>query len=90
MAIGYPKSGEVISGMRTTCDMFIEIDIEKAMKDGIEFFESKNKVVLSSGINGVIPRVHMQSSQYRNISRKLFIMARLSIVERRRSRICWC
>jgi 2'-phosphotransferase len=28
--------------------------MEKAMKAGIEFYISKNNVVLSSGINGVI------------------------------------
>ncbi len=73
MAIGYPKDHEVISGMRTTCDLFIEIDVEKAVHDGIKFFESKNKVILSSGLDGTIPRVSlfaMKHKNYRNISRK--------------------
>jgi len=44
----------VISGARLTCDAFIEIDVEKAMEDGIEFYRSDNGVILSSGFNGVI------------------------------------
>ena len=42
---------EVISGMRNTCDILIEIDVEKAIKNGIEFYQSKNEVILSRGIN---------------------------------------
>ena len=57
MASGYPGEGGVISGMRTTCDTFIEIDIVKALADGIPFFVAKNGVILSPGIEGVIPRV---------------------------------
>ena len=30
MAIGYPEDDQVISGMRNTCDIFIEIDTELA------------------------------------------------------------
>ena len=53
--------------MRNTCIIFIifylkhnigqvyiEVDLKKAMQAGIEFFVSKNNVVLSSGIDGVI------------------------------------
>lgn len=57
MAAGFPGEGEVISGMRQSCNMIIEIDLPSALKDGISFFESKNKVILSAGINGVLPRV---------------------------------
>ncbi|KAG5674334.1 hypothetical protein PVAND_004309 [Polypedilum vanderplanki] len=53
-AIGYPENKNVISGMRKNCQIFIEIDVEKAMKDGINFFLSNNNVVLSSGLDGVI------------------------------------
>jgi 2'-phosphotransferase len=31
-----------ISGMRNTCDLIIELDINKAIKDGIKFYRSKN------------------------------------------------
>lgn len=53
-AIDYPKSNNVISGARNNCDVFIEIDMKKAMNDGIKFYRSKNGVILSEGINGVI------------------------------------
>lgn len=53
-AIGYPGDQEVISGMRNTCEIFIEIDLELAVRNGIKFFISQNKVVLSKGINGAI------------------------------------
>ncbi|EGR29175.1 hypothetical protein IMG5_161250 [Ichthyophthirius multifiliis] len=52
-AIGY-TSDKVISGMRKTCDIFIEIDVIKAINDGIQFFVSKNNVILSSGKNGIL------------------------------------
>jgi len=55
MSIGYPGDGQVISGMRKTCDVYIELDLEKAIQEGVPFYVSKNKVVLSPGINGVIP-----------------------------------
>lgn len=53
-AIGYPGDGEVISGMRTTCEIYIEIDLPKALKEGMKFYISKNKVILSSGFGNVI------------------------------------
>jgi len=57
MATGYPKENEVVSGMRENCDLYIEINLERCLKDGMKFFESKNKVILSPGIDGVISRV---------------------------------
>ena len=48
-APGYPKDGSIISGMRKTCDLLIEADIEKSMKAGIKWFRSKNNVILTSG-----------------------------------------
>ncbi|CAD8186065.1 unnamed protein product [Paramecium pentaurelia] len=53
-AVGLPGDDAVISGMRNTCEVIIQVDMEKAMNAGIEFYVSKNGVVLSSGINGVI------------------------------------
>lgn len=48
-APGMPKEEGVISGMRGTCDVIIEIDLVAAMKDGIEFFISTNNVILTEG-----------------------------------------
>jgi 2'-phosphotransferase len=42
------------SGIRSNCDAIIYIDMKKAMDDGIKFYKSKNGVILSSGINGII------------------------------------
>lgn len=52
-AAGYKK--DVISGMRGNCDVFIEIDMGKAMNDGIVFYMSENEVILTSGLDGVLP-----------------------------------
>ncbi|EKE42645.1 hypothetical protein ENUP19_0052G0024 [Entamoeba nuttalli] len=50
MAQGLPKEiKEEQSGMRSTCNIVIYIDIEKAMKKGIKFYESENGVILSEG-----------------------------------------
>jgi 2'-phosphotransferase len=38
LAPGY--SNEVISGMRKNCNLFIQIDLEKAFKDNIKFYKS--------------------------------------------------
>jgi len=51
-ASGLP--GEVKSGMRADCDIFIYIDMEKAMADGIKFYLSKNDVILTQGVNGIL------------------------------------
>jgi len=53
-AVGYPGENGVISGMRTSCSVFIELDVEKCLADGIEIFRSKNGVILSRGVDGLI------------------------------------
>ena len=40
----------VISGMRKTCEILIYLDLEKALKDGIQFQKSENGVILSPGV----------------------------------------
>jgi 2'-phosphotransferase len=54
-AVGLLGEEGVKSGMRKNCTVFIYIDTAKAMADGIQFFRSANNVILSSGIEGVIP-----------------------------------
>lgn len=44
----------VRSGFPPNCDMAIEIDVKKAMNDGIKFYISENDVVLTEGRNGFI------------------------------------
>jgi len=52
-AISEPND-KVISGMRSSSQVMIYIDMEKAMNDGIKFYMSKNKVILTKGIDGVL------------------------------------
>ncbi|KAI9260754.1 phosphotransferase KptA/Tpt1 [Phascolomyces articulosus] len=53
-AIGLPGESGVISGMRATSQVYIYIDMEKAMHDGIVFYRSSNNVILTEGQNGVL------------------------------------
>ena len=46
---------EVQSGMRLDSSIHIYIDTTKAMAAGIPFFRSANNVILSPGIDGIIP-----------------------------------
>ncbi len=41
--------------MRKTCEIFIELDAEKAIKDGMKIYISKNNVILTSGFEKTIP-----------------------------------
>ena len=58
-APGLPhKKGEVISGMRKTCDVYIYLDAEKCAKNpAITFYRSDNGVLLTSGVDdsGLLP-----------------------------------
>ena len=38
------------SGIRSNCELLIYLDMAKAMADGIDFYMSDNKVVLSEGV----------------------------------------
>ncbi|KAL3872704.1 hypothetical protein ACJMK2_035911 [Sinanodonta woodiana] len=57
-AAGMPGESGVISGMRKSCEVVIEIDLEKALKARIPFFRSANNVILSPGNDeGFIPPI---------------------------------
>ena len=49
MAVGLPESGNVISGMRNSSEVTIEIDLSAALAAGIPFYVSANNVILSPG-----------------------------------------
>jgi len=55
MATGLPSDGNVISGCRTGTDVFLYIDVTRAITDGIEFVRSGNDVILTPGIEGILP-----------------------------------
>ncbi|CAG8520679.1 11109_t:CDS:2 [Paraglomus occultum] len=53
-AVGlYGESG-VISGMRADCDLFIYMNVQKAIADGIEIYRSENNVILTPGKAGIL------------------------------------
>ncbi|CAK0820423.1 unnamed protein product, partial [Prorocentrum cordatum] len=54
MANGLPEDGK-IRGMRSTAELFVYVDVPKAMEDGVIFFRSKNDVILTVGIDGWLP-----------------------------------
>ncbi|KAK7207400.1 KptA family-domain-containing protein [Myxozyma melibiosi] len=49
-----PDDTDVVSGMRSSSDVLIYIDLKHALADGVDFYESDNGVVLTSGDNGVL------------------------------------
>lgn len=62
----------VKSGFPPHCDMAIEIDIRKAMNDGIKFYISENDVVLTEGRGGFITPKYF-SKAYKLSSREVLL-----------------
>jgi len=54
-AVGLPKDGGVVSGMRTTCDVAIYLDVERSLAEGLPLYRSANDVILTPGFEGVVP-----------------------------------
>ncbi|ORX92135.1 putative tRNA 2'-phosphotransferase [Basidiobolus meristosporus CBS 931.73] len=54
-ASGLVGEEKVISGMRRNCTVFIYVDLKKALEDKVRFFKSSNGVILSEGIDGILP-----------------------------------
>ena len=50
-----PGDERVVSGMRDGSEIAIYLDLRRALVDGIPFSMSRNNVILSPGIDGVIP-----------------------------------
>lgn len=59
-SIGYVGEGHVKSGMRKNCEIFIEVNAIYAYYNNIPFYISTNNVVLSPGIDGVIPTEYLK------------------------------
>ena len=53
------KSLEAKSGKRNDCNLLIYIDMKQAIEDGMQFFESENGVILTEGINGILPTKYL-------------------------------
>lgn len=54
-AIGLPTDKTVISGIRNNADVYIYLNIRKAMEAGMVFYLSSNNVILTEGFNGIVP-----------------------------------
>lgn len=65
-AQGLPGQSGVISGMRSSCQVLIYIDMAKALADGIPFFRSENGVILSPGDkSGCVATAYFARVEYR-------------------------
>lgn len=65
MAIGLKHDRAVISGMRNSADVIIYIKAKEAISDGVPFFMSENKVILTPGVGGVLDRKYIDRVEIR-------------------------
>lgn len=56
----------VVSGVRKSCTVFIYIDLERCLSEGMQFFRSENGVVLTAGLDGVIPPTLFEKVEFAN------------------------
>ena len=49
------KSLDAESGKRDSANLIVYVNMERAMIDGIKFYESINGVILTEGIDGILP-----------------------------------
>jgi len=64
-SVGMPDDEKVISGARSSSQVFLHIDMEEAMKDGIKFYKSDNGVILTAGIEGLLPYKYVKFVTYK-------------------------
>jgi len=56
LARGLPGESGTISGMRSSCEVLVWVDVRRARAAGLQFFESSNGVILTPGDSrGAIP-----------------------------------
>eukprot|EP00931_Biecheleriopsis_adriatica_P003178 TRINITY_DN10452_c0_g1_i1.p1 TRINITY_DN10452_c0_g1~~TRINITY_DN10452_c0_g1_i1.p1 ORF type:complete len:433 (-),score=82.37 TRINITY_DN10452_c0_g1_i1:85-1383(-) len=63
-----PGDKRVISGMRYDCEIAIWVDLRKAIAEGVPFYMSANKVILSPGVDGIISKKYFV--KMRDLGRK--------------------
>ena len=62
-----PEGDEVISGVRKTSTIFVWVDVEKSAREGgVEWWVSKNGVVLTEGVGGLLRLEWMRWVERRN------------------------
>jgi hypothetical protein len=67
-----PGDPRVISGMRHNCEIAIWVDLREALRNDIPFYVSRNKVVITPGINGVLPKEYIQKVVHLQTRRLIF------------------
>lgn len=60
-----PSDATVISGARSNCSVLIYIDMARAMADGIKFYLSANKVILTEGIDGILDPKYISDVKFK-------------------------
>lgn len=54
---------DAVSGRRHDNDLVVYVDMGRAMGDGIQFYESENGVILTEGVNGVLPAAYLSYAE---------------------------
>ncbi|GAA5885575.1 hypothetical protein JCM6882_007478 [Rhodosporidiobolus microsporus] len=62
-AVGLAGDEGVTSGMRNNCDLFIYLDVPLLLSDSIPLYTSTNNVVLTAGVDGVVPPKYFKKVQ---------------------------
>lgn len=56
------SEGQVISGMRQSCNVFVYVDALRAIRDGYTFYKNSNNVILCPGnAKGTLPSRYIKS-----------------------------
>lgn len=72
LAVGKPGKNGVISGMRASCEVVIELNMVRAIYDGgLDFYISSNKVILSEGLEGTVPSKYFRTVE--NYKKKEYV-----------------
>ncbi|CAH3043328.1 unnamed protein product, partial [Pocillopora meandrina] len=78
-APGEPGEEGVISGMRSSCEILVFIDLRKALSDGFKFYRSANNVILCPGNEqGFLPPQYFEKVMQTKPS-KYFILISFTI-----------
>lgn len=60
-----------VSGFRSNSEILVYVNVAKAMDNGIKFYRSANNVILTDGIDGVLPKEYFARVIDRNTKKKL-------------------
>lgn len=75
-APGEPGEEGVISGMRSSCEILVFIDLRKALSDGFKFYQSANNVILCPGNEqGFLPPQYFEKVMQTKPKRQLLLSA---------------